>query len=688
MMRNLRPSGRLTSLLCAGVVGLAAPAAADAEQRALTLLTDTTATGLDQNTPAEFAAVSEDGARLLFETTDRLDAADTDVNRDVYERTDAGIALVSDDAGDVDQGRDAWFAGASADGVVVAFTTDERLAPTDTDMQRDVYARTATGAVIHVSDNPTGPDAESPVGELRVSRDGTVVFSTRESLAPTDTDDAADLYAYGPSGLRHVSDDDGAVDANVDVVFVDVSADGSRIFFTTPERLSPADTDDAYDVYAHVAGGGVALVSGSPLGLDDARPVYFSGESADGRRMWFTTYQRWAATDTDQNMDVYERTTAGGVVHVSRDPTGVESGIDATFAGATADGSRVFFRTAESMAATDLDTARDVYERTAAGDVVHVSDNPIGPDSASAAELVHVAPGGEAVILTTSERWAPADTDATNDLYRRSSSGELTLVSDGESGVDVDADVAFEAASRDGSRVIFTTREALTASDTDTARRDVYERSETGDLLHLSDNPTGPDADAGAYVRAAVDAGKRVYIGTTERFAASDTDAAEDIYLSSTAPAPPASDPPGRDPPPSDPPARDPPRSDPPRSDPPARAPPGRPGADPRAPVVRALRVVVGRGQVRFVLSERARVRLTLRVAGRAIGRGAVSGRAGLNRVRLPGPRSLRPGRYRLSVVAVDRAGNRSRPRTASFQVPARRAVRGARGDNHPGGAR
>src|SRR3712207_8387054 len=52
------------------------------------------------------------------------------------------------------------------------------------------------------------------------------------------------------------------------------------------------------------------------------------------------------------------------------------------FAGASADGSRVFFRTAESMAGTDTEAAQDIYARNAHGSLSHISDHPTtNPDA-------------------------------------------------------------------------------------------------------------------------------------------------------------------------------------------------------------------------------------------------------------------------------------------------------------------
>jgi hypothetical protein len=87
--------------------------------------------------------------------------------------------------------------------------------------------------------------------------------------------------------------------------------------------------------------------------------------------------------------------------------------------------------------------------------------------------------------------------------------------------------------------------------------------------------------------------------------------------------------------------------------------------------------------RVRFTLSERARVafRVERRVAARR-GRGArfVRLRGGFSVVRSAGRRAvrfsgrlrrwaLRPGRYRLVLVATDAAGNRSRAKRVGFRV-------------------
>ena len=82
--------------------------------------------------------------------------------------------------------------------------------------------------------------------------------------------------------------------------------------------------------------------------------------------------------------------------------------------------------------------------------------------------------------------------------------------------------------------------------------------------------------------------------------------------------------------------------------------------------------------RVRFGLSEPASVRFTIRrrSGGRPIGSFVRSASAGPNSVRFSGrlrvrgrTLSLAPGRYRLTLVATDAAGNRSAPRRVPFRV-------------------
>jgi len=82
-----------------------------------------------------------------------------------------------------------------------------------------------------------------------------VFFSTAQALVPQDVNGRVDAYEYDvPSGTVHLlsSGRDAA-----DSWFLDASANGEDVFFTTREQLVGWDADQAYDLYDARVGGGL-----------------------------------------------------------------------------------------------------------------------------------------------------------------------------------------------------------------------------------------------------------------------------------------------------------------------------------------------------------------------------------------------------------------------------------------------
>ena len=109
-------------------------------------------------------------------------------------------------------------------------------------------------------------------------------------------------------------------------------------------------------------------------------PALFVGASADGARVFFRTVEPLVSADTDATEDVYER-SGGQTTLVSTGATGGNGAFGAFFEGASADGTRVFFATEESLVSADTDAAEDVYERSG-GQTTLVSTGPAGGNGA------------------------------------------------------------------------------------------------------------------------------------------------------------------------------------------------------------------------------------------------------------------------------------------------------------------
>src|SRR6478752_5948962 len=207
-------------------------------------------------------------------------------------------------------GDPAAYAGASADGENVFFTTTEKLVPGDTDNKRDVYERfydsepgIESYVTREVSTGPAGGNDSYDVSFDGTSKDGLkVFFSTAESLVGEDKDLSTDIYMRnlntGATILVSKADPScpaaNCGNAAGEASFDAVSADGARVVFSTDEALSEEDQDSAEDVYVRDIGGATTtLVSkaapscSAPNCGNGSQPASFDAASADGLTVAF-----------------------------------------------------------------------------------------------------------------------------------------------------------------------------------------------------------------------------------------------------------------------------------------------------------------------------------------------------------------------------------------------------------------
>jgi Tol biopolymer transport system component len=331
---------------------------------------------------ASFNAVSANGSVVVFSSDEQLADGDEDNLKDIYERnltSGSGTTTLISGGGACPVGLDcnAIFRGSSADGSRVLFQTDQPLVAGDGDQASDVYAWTG-GAPALVSTGSTGGNGASPATFAGASAaGGTVFFQTDEQLTSEDKDSATDIYArdLGKGTTALVSAPDTCPVSECNAVFRGASADGNTVFFQTSERLAPEDKDSATDVYARDLGNGATtLVSrgeapceaaGCGNGPFESR---FAGSSADGSRAFFSSSESLSPADGDESTDIYMRQLTGTAATVLQSSGGIcplseEKGCDASFDGASEDGSVVFFSTVKRLSAEDIDSESDVYER-------------------------------------------------------------------------------------------------------------------------------------------------------------------------------------------------------------------------------------------------------------------------------------------------------------------------------------
>jgi Tol biopolymer transport system component len=439
----------------------------------------------------------------------------------------------------------ATYKGASTDGEVVFFESDEQLVPGDTDTKRDVYGRSydeGAGAYVTrvISLGPAGGNDAHAATFEQASGDGILVFfSTDESLVEADTDLHADVYvrdveagtttlvSRGEAGCPPGCGN-GAFDAN----FAKASADGDEAFFVTDEKLVSEDGDSSFDVYRRkLSTETTSLVSAGGNGAFDAS---LRGISPDGSWAYFTTAEALLGADGDAAVDVYARDLEGAATAlVSRGeescPACGDNGAVPVFQDASDGGTRVFFTTDEALLPADEDSATDIYSRDVPGGPTRLLSG--GDPTTHTASFATATGDGQHVFFTTAESLDGEDADSTNDIYEWAG-GSVGLVTSAPCTGACGA--TFDAVGEDAETVVFSTAGQLVAEDTDTSV-DVYEQEVGGGAPVLVSRAgagcggCGNGAFDARFNRASGDA-SRVVFTSAEKLSSEDPDGEDDIY--------------------------------------------------------------------------------------------------------------------------------------------------------------
>jgi len=399
--------------------------------------------------------VTPDGSRAFFLTAERLTAEDGDNVSDVYVRdVEAGTTELvsqgdpsceSDGCGDADVPV-LSFEDTSVDGSKVVFRTAEDLTGGDEDGgAADLYQRNLlTGVTLQVSVPGDCPECSSTYGAS--SDDGThVVFETNGALDPADDDSIQDVYDWSGGTATLVSqgpasdEPEPAVFPGVVSAFPGISADGNRVIFETAEQLVGDDDDSAVDVYER-SGVETKLISGRDPACEPAvcgpseLPATFRWMSPDDSDpgVLFGTAEPLVSADEDDHQDVYRRSGAETAL-VSAGTFGGDEELNASFAGASYDGSHVFILTVEQLDPLDSDGSADLYD-ISAGAATLISIGPAGgngPFGAGLTGATAVSESGSHAFFTTDERLTVDDKDGEErDVYQHTATGTL-LVSTG-----------------------------------------------------------------------------------------------------------------------------------------------------------------------------------------------------------------------------------------------------------------
>ena len=220
--------------------------------------------------------VSDDGAYVWLTSTSVLAAGGTDGNPNLYVWHDGTLRFEAALGTFEFAGPGTWSM--SPDGHLLAFSTE--AAPPGYDNTSAACAASATGACAEVQ------------------------------LADASAAGIARCVSCRPDGAtaRGAAQVGGGTNSTLGRYWPRAVLDDGRVFFESPDRLVPEDTNGKVDVYQW-AGDHASLIS-TGRSEDDST---FGDASADGGSVFFRTTERLVARDADRNVDVYVARVGGGI---------------------------------------------------------------------------------------------------------------------------------------------------------------------------------------------------------------------------------------------------------------------------------------------------------------------------------------------------------------------------------------
>jgi hypothetical protein len=303
--------------------------------------------------------VSSDGSKIFFGAGGALYVREDDV------RT---IPIsVSQRPGASSTPQEATFAGASADGSKVYFTSYANLVEGPETGSPKLYRYDlSTGQLtnLSVTSAPEGPEVG---GVLRVSEDGSYVYFTAlGALTP-----GATQAQFGVPNIYVWHEGQGTKLITQAAVGGQVSPNGLHYAFETAQQLTSFHCSGCSLLYDYdYASGSIRCVSCDPSGEPPRTPVdfaplrnvtpldaYHPRSVLDDGTVFFDTRDSLLPQDTNGQYDVYEWQD-GQLTLLSSGTAGEES----VFSDASPDGTNVFFKTGQALVGQDIDAANDLYD--------------------------------------------------------------------------------------------------------------------------------------------------------------------------------------------------------------------------------------------------------------------------------------------------------------------------------------
>jgi hypothetical protein len=298
-----------------------------------------------KNHGVKYVGMTNDGSKIMFTSTDKLTADDTDSSADLFvwsssTHTVTRISTGLGSAGNSDECGASWISGCGVEvvplpvaigqgknlnedqpyaldsGAVYFYSPEQLEGARGLLGKRNLYVAKG-GDVMWVATVDTGTEA---ISRMNVSSDGRyMAMITKSQLTAYDNAGRSEMYRFDtadrsmlcvscfPNGEPPTSNVNGSQNG----LFM---TDDGRTFFSTKDALEPRDANGLIDVYEYTNGRARLISTGTgDLEGDDFRPIGLVGVSADGVDVFFSTYQTLVPEDENGTfLKFYDARTAGG----------------------------------------------------------------------------------------------------------------------------------------------------------------------------------------------------------------------------------------------------------------------------------------------------------------------------------------------------------------------------------------
>ena len=320
--------------------------------------------------------LSDDGAFVVWDSAGAFEFIDGNGHNDVYLRDMAAkkTKRVSVDTAGGDPDDDSYEPRISADGRFVAFWSEASdLVASDTNARNDIFVRDlVNGVTERVNLDAAGNQATLGHSyNCAISGDGRfVAFGSDAKLVPADTNTVRDVYVRDRllATTVRVSVGTGGVQGNGIADRPSLSDDGRYVAFQySSNSFDPNDLNGTYDIYVHDRQNGTtwrASTDSNGLGGDDES--FFPMLSGDGR---FVTFESESTDLVEGDLngvdDVFVHDNATGATYRESVSTAYDEANNGCQRPALdEDGSVVCFQSsADNLVAGDTNRNEDIFAR-------------------------------------------------------------------------------------------------------------------------------------------------------------------------------------------------------------------------------------------------------------------------------------------------------------------------------------